>query len=120
MEKAELERLRGELEARSRAELNQKLEEVNRYLEEQAQARHHLDSIRENSSVDMRKEFEKNKKDLSVRFEFLFDKSIYCVHFLSPPLLQLYPATQDGRRIHGTSGIEMFTISIHLLDKAIV
>ena len=77
MEKAELERTRAEMEARSRAELNQKLEEVNRYLEEQAQARHHLDSIRENSAVDMKKEFEKNKKDLSVYFKKFYFEALY-------------------------------------------
>lgn len=68
IERAELERLRAELEARSRLELNQKLEEVNQYLEQQAQARNHLDSMRENKEVDMKREFEKNKKDLLVRY----------------------------------------------------
>ena len=47
-------------------ELNQKLEEVNAYLEEQAQARERLDKMRDNNEQEMRKEFEKYRKDLMV------------------------------------------------------
>ena len=47
-------------------ELNQKLEEVNTYLEEQFKAREKIDQMRDDNDNMMRKEFEKTKKELSV------------------------------------------------------
>ena len=47
-------------------ELNQKLEEVNTYLEEQSKAREKIDQMRDDNDNMMRKEFEKTKKELSV------------------------------------------------------
>ena len=66
LDKTGLERWKQQLEARSRIELNQKLEEVNNYLEEQAQARSRLDQMRDKNELQMRKEFEKTKQELMV------------------------------------------------------
>ena len=66
VEKEAVSKLRAELEARARTELNAKLEEVNKYLEEQAQARERLDKMRDSNELDMRSEFEKKNKNLSV------------------------------------------------------
>ena len=78
IEKSELEALRAEMEARSRLELNQKLEEVNAYLEEQAAARERLDAMRDNNEKEMRREFEKYRKELMVSVCWLTG----CSHFL--------------------------------------
>ena len=68
VDKSEIDKLRAEFDARSRLELNQKLEEVNNYLEEQAQAREKLDSIRSNNETELRREFEKERKILEVGY----------------------------------------------------
>ena len=52
--------------------MNAKLEEVNKYLEEQAQARERLDKIRDSNELDMRNDFEKKNKNLSVSFKTRF------------------------------------------------
>ena len=66
VERAAIDRLQGDLETRTRTELNQKLEEVNTYLEEQSKAREKIDQMRDDNDNMMRKEFEKTKKELSV------------------------------------------------------
>ena len=66
VEKGAIERLHGDLETRTRMELNQKLEEVNTYLEEQSKAREKIDQMRDDNDNMMRKEFEKTKKELLV------------------------------------------------------
>ncbi len=67
VDRTEVEHVKAELEAKSRLELNRKLEEVNSYLEEQAQARERLDKLRDSNEFEMRREFDKTKKDLMVR-----------------------------------------------------
>ncbi len=59
-------KMRAELEAKARLELNQKLEEVNAYLEEQARARDRLDRMRDTNESELRKEFDKTKTELLV------------------------------------------------------
>lgn len=66
IEKSKLELARAELEAQARMELNKKLEEVNKYLEEQAGARERLDHMHETNESDMRREFDRIKRDLKV------------------------------------------------------
>lgn len=60
-----MERLKQNYEMEKRLEINQKLEEVNRYLEEQAQAREKLDKMRNDNEAQMRSDFEKTKKQLT-------------------------------------------------------
>ena len=74
IERSELERIKNELETKSRVELNAKLEEVNNYLEEQALARQRLDSMRDSNESEMRKDFEKTRKDMMVCIHFLYRK----------------------------------------------
>jgi len=66
MDKAELQRLKAELEARAQKELDAKLEEVNAYLMEQTRARQRLDQIRDANEMELRKEFENMRKELLV------------------------------------------------------
>ncbi|KAK2148621.1 hypothetical protein LSH36_488g01003 [Paralvinella palmiformis] len=63
-EQSDLERLKAELEAKARLELNRKLEEVNIYLEEQARARDKLDRMRDINEAEMKKEFERSRNEL--------------------------------------------------------
>jgi hypothetical protein len=65
-EKPELQRLKAELEARAQKEFEEKLGEVNAYLVEQAKAREQIDRIRDSNEMEIRKEFERMKKDLLV------------------------------------------------------
>lgn len=74
-EKTELQRLKAELETRAQKELDDKLEEVNAYLAEQAKARERLDRIRDNNEMEIRKDFERMKKDLLVGLKLLFFKN---------------------------------------------
>lgn len=70
-EKSELQRLKAELEAKAQKEFEEKLEEVNAYLAEQAKARERLDRIRDNNEIEIRKDFERMKKELLVSFTLL-------------------------------------------------
>ena len=63
---AEVEKIRAEVEARSRLELNKKLEEVNTYLEEQARARDRIDRMRDQNEQELRQTFDRTRKDLMV------------------------------------------------------
>lgn len=65
-EKTELQRLKAELEINAQKELDEKLEEVNAYLVEQAKARERLDRLRDNNEMEIRKDFERMKKELLV------------------------------------------------------
>ena len=67
VERGEMDRMRSELEGSTRLELNQKLEEVNLYLEEQSKAREKIDQMRDDNESVMKLEFEKSKKELMVR-----------------------------------------------------
>ncbi|XP_070557904.1 ankyrin repeat domain-containing protein 26-like isoform X2 [Ptychodera flava] len=58
VEKAEMDRFKQDMEVKARQEVNQKLEEVNAYLEEQAQARERLDDIRSKNEVQMKQDYE--------------------------------------------------------------
>ncbi len=71
VERGEMDRMRSELEGSTRLELNQKLEEVNTYLEEQSKAREKIDQMRDDNENVMKQEFEKSKKELMVGVEFL-------------------------------------------------
>lgn len=64
---SEIERIREKLKSEAQLELNQKLQEVNRYLDEQAKARERLDRIRDINETEMRMEFEKVRKEMLVR-----------------------------------------------------
>lgn len=64
VENGQLETYKQELEAKSRFELNRKLEEVNAHLEEQAAAREKLDKLREANELKTRKELEMTITDL--------------------------------------------------------
>ncbi|XP_064633514.1 ankyrin repeat domain-containing protein 26-like isoform X4 [Lineus longissimus] len=64
VERADLERVRQEYEVKARMEVNHKLEEVNAYLEEQAQAREKLDHIRSSNENQLRTEFDRKQKEL--------------------------------------------------------
>jgi hypothetical protein len=72
----DLEKFRAEIEARSRLELNQKLDAVNKFLQKQREEQEALDRLRDETEKDLRREFEKHKKELLVwRFS-----SCYCVN----------------------------------------
>ena len=62
----ELEAMRSELEARSKWEVSQKLSEVNAYLQSQAQQQDRLYRIHETNEAELRKDFEKTRKELLV------------------------------------------------------
>lgn len=79
----DLERYRAEIEARSRLELNQKLEAVNQFLQKQREDQEVIDRLRDETEKEMRKDFEKHKKDLAVRmictlFLVFYFCSIFC------------------------------------------
>jgi len=67
MEQSELQKLKLELESRAQRELDAKLDEVNKYLMEQARARDRLDRVRDANEKELRKEFENMRKELLVR-----------------------------------------------------
>ena len=54
LEKASVEDVKKEVEAKYRLELNRKLDEVNNYLEEQARTRQRLDTAREDQDSKLR------------------------------------------------------------------
>lgn len=54
------------LKTEAQMELNHKLQEVNRYLDDQAKAREQLDRIRNVNEAEMKKEFEKVRKEMLV------------------------------------------------------
>ena len=62
----EVDRIRRELESKAQAELNQKVQQVNLYLEEQKNARERIDRLRDNNEMQIRKEFEKVRRELLV------------------------------------------------------
>ena len=64
-DKAGIEELKKEIEARYRLELNRKLDEVNNYLEEQARTRQRLDTSREEQENKLRSE--KRKLEVIVK-----------------------------------------------------
>ncbi|XP_064604354.1 trichohyalin-like isoform X2 [Liolophura sinensis] len=67
----EVEQIKRELEAKYRMELNRKLEDVNRYLEEQAQARDRLDHVRNNNEASLKSEKRKLEDEVSeLRLKF--------------------------------------------------
>lgn len=61
---SEIDRIREKLKSEAQMELNLKLQEVNRYLDDQAVARERLDRIRDINEAEMRKEFEKVRKEM--------------------------------------------------------
>ena len=61
-----MERVRHDLAAQTQYELNLKLQEVNAYLEGQAEQRSKLDRLRDNTDSEIRREFEQTKKQLLV------------------------------------------------------
>lgn len=65
-ERAELQRLKADLELKAQKEFEDKLEEVNNYLAEQARAREKLDKMRDENEVEIRKDFERMRKELMV------------------------------------------------------
>lgn len=68
VEREDLERVRREMEARYRMELNRKLEDVNNYLEEQARARDKLDVSRDETEFKIRDDHKKIQVWLFVLF----------------------------------------------------
>ncbi|XP_074646987.1 uncharacterized protein LOC141902922 isoform X2 [Tubulanus polymorphus] len=64
VDRVDVDKLRNELETKSRLEVNQKLEEVNAFLEDQSQARERLDTIRTNNESKLRSEYESKQKDI--------------------------------------------------------
>nr|XP_054752318.1 myosin-2 heavy chain-like isoform X2 [Lytechinus pictus] len=58
VEKGELERYKQELDAKARSEINQKLEQVNSYLEQQSAARDRLEQIRQSGEEEAKRESE--------------------------------------------------------------
>ena len=58
--------MRQEIAAESQFQLNMKLREVNAYLEGQAEQRDKLDRMRDDTDSEMRREFERNKRELLV------------------------------------------------------
>lgn len=68
VEREDLERVRREIEARYRMELNRKLEDVNNYLEEQARARDKLDVSRDETEFKIRDDHKKIQVWLFVLF----------------------------------------------------
>ncbi|XP_056001146.1 ankyrin repeat domain-containing protein 26-like isoform X4 [Ostrea edulis] len=72
VEKEDLERVRREIEARYRMELNRKLEDVNHYLEEQARARDKLDVSRDETEYRIRddqKKVQEENSSLRLKYE---------------------------------------------------
>uniref|UniRef100_K1QP98 Ankyrin repeat domain-containing protein 26 n=1 Tax=Magallana gigas TaxID=29159 RepID=K1QP98_MAGGI len=65
VEREDLERVRREIEARYRMELNRKLEDVNNYLEEQARARDKLDVSRDETEFKIRDDHKKIQEENS-------------------------------------------------------
>ena len=63
---SDMERVRHDLAAQTQYELNLKLQEVNAYLEGQAEQRSKLDRLRDNTDSEIRREFEQTKKQLLV------------------------------------------------------
>lgn len=68
----EVDQIKRELESKYRMELNRKLEDVNRYLEEQAQARDRLDHVRNNNEASLKSEKRKLEVSLSYMYFFIF------------------------------------------------
>ena len=62
----DLENMRSELEARSKWEVSQKLSEVNAYLQSQAQQQDRLYRMQETNEAELRRDFEKTRKELLV------------------------------------------------------
>eukprot|EP00057_Strongylocentrotus_purpuratus_P004072 XP_003727953.1 PREDICTED: trichohyalin isoform X1 [Strongylocentrotus purpuratus] len=58
VEKGEVDRYKLELDAKARSEINQKLEQVNAYLEQQSAARDQLDQIRQSGEEEAKREIE--------------------------------------------------------------
>ena len=73
-------------------ELNQKLEEVNTYLEEQSKAREKIDQMRDDNDNMMRKEFEKTKKELSV---IMCTSVLGCEWYWSECMVRLYLSVNE-------------------------
>ena len=63
---SDMERVRHDIAAQTQYELNLKLQEVNAYLEGQAEQRSKLDRLRDNTDSEIRREFEQTKKQLLV------------------------------------------------------
>lgn len=80
MEREDLERVRREIEARYRMELNRKLEDVNNYLEEQARARDKLDVSRDETEFKIRDDHKKIQVWIFVLFAQLQTSKLknYC------------------------------------------
>jgi len=66
IERAELDRIRLDLEDRARQVLNCKLEEVSSYLEDQALAREKLERIRNDNEAAIRNDFDRVRRELTV------------------------------------------------------
>ncbi|XP_077870104.1 uncharacterized protein LOC100371645 [Saccoglossus kowalevskii] len=64
IEKDEMDKFKQSVESQARQEVNKKLEEVNNYLEEQAQARERLDQIRDANEIRMKSDHEKQLNDM--------------------------------------------------------
>ena len=72
VDKEELDRVRREMEAHYRLELNRKLEDVNNYLEEQSRARERLDNSRDETEYKLKDD----KKKIQVGGPELSDRQI--------------------------------------------
>ncbi|XP_072027212.1 uncharacterized protein [Amphiura filiformis] len=64
IEKGLLEKYKQDLDTKARMEINEKLEQVNTYLEEQSQAREKLEQLRISNEAEVRKELEDTIDDL--------------------------------------------------------
>ncbi|XP_071805576.1 uncharacterized protein [Asterias amurensis] len=64
VEKGELEKYKQQLDTKARLEVNEKLDQVNAYLEEQSQARDKLEMLRNSNESELRKEQENTINDL--------------------------------------------------------
>jgi hypothetical protein len=67
LDPAEVQRLREEMEAKARTELNKKLEDVNAYLEQQARERQRIDALRDQNEGQLRAECDRTRRELMVR-----------------------------------------------------
>lgn len=112
---ADIEQLRAEIEARSRLELTQQLEAVNRFLQNHRAEYEALDRMRDENERELRKEFEKNRKELLVCqfLNFLF-------HFPSSADVQqcalLLTFQQELERIKGESSLSGSQRERHEMD----
>jgi len=71
VERSHLEETRREAELSAQMELNNKLEQVNGYLSEQAHAREKLDAIRESTESRLKETYETTRRELQVSLTYI-------------------------------------------------